>query len=70
MLEAAGIDVISDVQTGSNFQDHPTAYMAWNYTKDTPINPGLLATNATYLAAAEAEYYANRTGPVSLTIPV
>ena len=40
--------------------------MAWNYTKDTPIHPGLLATNVTYLADAEAEYYANRTGPVSI----
>jgi len=64
MLEAAGIEVVHDLPgVGMNFQDHPTGYFEWNYTNVPSINPSILSTNATYLAAAEAEYYANRTGP-------
>ncbi|KAH8880518.1 GMC oxidoreductase [Thozetella sp. PMI_491] len=49
---------------GANFQDHPTTRMSVNYTSQLPVNPTILS-NATYYAAAWAEYLANRTGPLT-----
>lgn len=64
MLEEAGIEVVHDLPgVGMNFQDHPTAYLAWSYTTDPYFpSPSELFTNATYNAEQEALYYANATG--------
>ncbi|GAB7360534.1 hypothetical protein MBLNU230_g8482t1 [Neophaeotheca triangularis] len=64
MLEEAGIEVVHDLPgVGSNFQDHPTAYLAWNYTTEPYFpQPDSLFTNATYNAEQEALYYANASG--------
>jgi choline dehydrogenase-like flavoprotein len=65
MLDNAGIEIVQDLPgVGSNFQDHPTAYMTWNLTEDTFPRPELLMTNVSFFAEAEDEYYTNRTGPL------
>jgi choline dehydrogenase-like flavoprotein len=64
VLKAAGIDVKVDLPgIGSNFQDHPTAYLMWAFNNDTTINTNSLSTNATFNATSYDEYVANKTGP-------
>jgi choline dehydrogenase-like flavoprotein len=64
MLEAAGITVVQDLPgVGMNFQDHPTAYLSYNFTRDFYPNPGVLQANASYNAMQRALYFKNRTGP-------
>ena len=64
MLYEAGVPLVSDLPgVGTNFQDHPTAFLAWDLTHDTYPNPQLLYDNATFNAEANETYYLNRTGP-------
>ncbi|KAK4508492.1 hypothetical protein PRZ48_002231 [Zasmidium cellare] len=68
MLEEAGVDVVYDLPgVGLNFQDHPTAYLSWNLTRN-PFHPTPqdLITNETFRAQAREEYEVNRTGPLTL----
>ncbi|KIW42802.1 uncharacterized protein PV06_06314 [Exophiala oligosperma] len=63
VLTAAGVNVKLDFPAvGSNFQDHPTAYLNWNVTNRFPY-PGILQENATYNTEALALYLNNLTGP-------
>ncbi|ROT36220.1 alcohol oxidase [Sodiomyces alkalinus F11] len=69
VLERAGIDVLVDLPgVGANFQDHPLGAQAlfyftnWNFSP----NPSDLQSNATFRALAEAEFAANRTGPLMI----
>ncbi|KIW13496.1 hypothetical protein PV08_08684 [Exophiala spinifera] len=63
VLTAAGVTVKLDFPAvGSNFQDHPTAYLNWNVSNRFPY-PGILQENATYNAEALALYLNNLTGP-------
>ncbi|KIX05367.1 uncharacterized protein Z518_06239 [Rhinocladiella mackenziei CBS 650.93] len=63
VLQAAGIKVKLDFPAvGSNFQDHPVAYLNWNVTNSFPY-PGILTVNATFYAEALALYLNNLTGP-------
>ncbi|KAF2162383.1 GMC oxidoreductase [Zasmidium cellare ATCC 36951] len=65
MLREAGIEVVSDLPgVGLNFQDHPTAYLSWNLTRNTfSPTPQDLTTNATFNARAKEEYDLHQTGP-------
>lgn len=64
VLEAANVNVKVDLAgVGNNFQDHPTAYVMFNFGNDTTINTNSLSTNATFNATSRAEYIANKTGP-------
>ncbi|KAJ9611119.1 hypothetical protein H2200_004302 [Cladophialophora chaetospira] len=63
VLSAAGVKVKLDFPAvGSNFQDHPTAYLNWNVTNSFPY-PGILLVNQTYNAEALALYFNKLTGP-------
>ncbi|KAF9876332.1 glucose oxidase [Colletotrichum karsti] len=69
LLEAAGIDVVVDLPgVGHNFQDHPLGPGAtFYYTKfDVHPDPTDLQTNQTFIDEAEAEFEANRTGPLTI----
>ncbi|PVH96905.1 GMC oxidoreductase [Periconia macrospinosa] len=69
VLEAAKIDVKLELPgVGNNFQDHPQAYLTCNFTQDVWPNPATLTNNATFLAAAQAEYDAHKTGPLTLNL--
>ena len=62
-IAAAGIQVKRDLPgVGTNYQDHPTAYLSWNISASFP-NPNSLAENATFNAFSLAQYVANHTGP-------
>lgn len=64
VLEAANITVKKDVPAvGSNFQDHPVIYMAYNISNQSFPNPQSIAKNATYNETAWEQYLENRTGP-------
>ncbi|KAH8671782.1 choline dehydrogenase-like protein [Tricladium varicosporioides] len=66
VLAAANITVKKDTPAvGSNFQDHPALTMLYNLSNQSFPNLNLYTTNATFLAEAEAEYNATRTGPWS-----
>ena len=63
VLDAAGVKTKLDFPAvGSNFQDHPTAYLNWNVSNSYPY-PGILQANATYNAEALALYLSKQTGP-------
>ncbi|KAB5539476.1 GMC oxidoreductase-like protein [Coniochaeta sp. 2T2.1] len=69
LLKSAGIDVVVDLPgVGTNFQDHPFQVGAtFNFTKFTADpEPDDLFTNQTFLASAQAEFDARRTGPLSV----
>ncbi|KAK3317732.1 GMC oxidoreductase-like protein [Cercophora scortea] len=71
ILEAAGVPVVVDLPgVGSNFQDHPFSVGAnFNLSKfDIHPDPTDLQTNQTFIALAEAEFAANRTGPLSVGV--
>ncbi|CAO2652268.1 Nn.00g005510.m01.CDS01 [Neocucurbitaria sp. VM-36] len=50
---------------GSNFQDHPALYMAFNLSNQSNPNPDMLGTalDQKFNATAAELYFANRTGP-------
>ncbi|KAK5201184.1 hypothetical protein LTR16_003550, partial [Cryomyces antarcticus] len=64
LLEKYQIPVAIDLPgVGQNLQDHYLVGTFYPYNNHSHIYPTLLSTNASFNAAAEAEYYANRTGP-------
>jgi choline dehydrogenase-like flavoprotein len=63
VVEAAGIKSRVDLPAvGSNFQDHPVAWINWNTTNSFP-EPGILNSNQTFRAEAEQLYIEKKTGP-------
>lgn len=63
VVEAAGIESRIDLPAvGSNFQDHPVAYLNWTVTNTYP-QPDIMTTNATFAAEALKEYQEHLTGP-------
>jgi choline dehydrogenase len=69
VLTAAGIDVVIDLPgVGSNFQDHPQGGIASFRLTNFTIHPDPndLTSNATFRDAAQAEWAANKTGPLSI----
>ncbi|KAF1935737.1 choline dehydrogenase [Clathrospora elynae] len=65
-LSAANIDVKKDLEAvGSNFQDHPALYMAFNLSNQSVPNLDMLLTthDTTFNATAAELYAANRSGP-------
>lgn len=69
VVEAAGIESKLDMAAvGSNFQDHPVAYVNWTL-KNTFPSPDEAAINATFNAEALQEYLDNRSGPYTRAQP-
>lgn len=65
VLAAAGVKTKLDFPAvGSNFQDHPAAYLSWNVTNQFP-NPNSLATNATFFEESRKLYFDELTGPLT-----
>lgn len=65
VLDAAGVDTkLAFPAVGSNFQDHPVAFLSWNITSSFP-NPTTLATNATFFEEARELYFNEFTGPLT-----
>ena len=63
VVEAAGIESRIDLPAvGSNFQDHPVAYLNWT-VKNTYPAPDIMTTNATFAEEALQEYQEHLTGP-------
>lgn len=64
VLAMANVKVKKDMPAvGANFQDHPTAYMAYNISNQSFPTSTSLATNATFNATAWEQYTQNHTGP-------
>ncbi|KAK4163120.1 GMC oxidoreductase-like protein [Cladorrhinum sp. PSN259] len=69
LLKDAKIDVVVDLPgVGTNFQDHPFQVGAlFNLTRFTAApDPDDIFFNQTFIAEAQAEFNANRTGPLSI----
>jgi choline dehydrogenase-like flavoprotein len=65
VLSAAGVKTKLDLPAvGSNFQDHPVAYLSWNVTGSFP-NSGSLLANATFFEEARELYAEELTGPLT-----
>ena len=65
VLAAAGVKTKLDLPAvGSNFQDHPVAYLTWNITASFP-NSGSLAANATFFEESRKLYEDELTGPLT-----
>jgi choline dehydrogenase-like flavoprotein len=65
VLAAAGVKTKLDLPAvGSNFQDHPVAYLTWNITASFP-NSGSLAANATFFEESRRLYEEELTGPLT-----
>ncbi|KAF2208033.1 hypothetical protein CERZMDRAFT_114780 [Cercospora zeae-maydis SCOH1-5] len=65
LLQSANIPVVQDLPgVGLNFQDTPTIVAEFNFNHPVHPNP-LDLKNPTYKAAALAQYYTNRTGPLT-----
>lgn len=65
VLTAAGVKTKLDLPAvGSNFQDHPVAYLSWNITSSFPSS-GSLLTNATFFEEARQLYIDDLTGPLT-----
>lgn len=63
VVEAAGIKSRIDLPgVGSNFQDHPVAYLNWA-TKNTYPEPDIMTSNATFAEEARQQYLNHKTGP-------
>lgn len=66
VLKAAGVAVKHELDAvGSNFQDHPWGSVIYSATSNTFPHPNSLSNNATFYAEAEAQYAANKTGPLT-----
>jgi choline dehydrogenase-like flavoprotein len=64
VLREAGVEVLIDLPgVGSNLQDHSFSMSMYNFTRDVWPNPSQITANATFRAAAIAQYKANNTGP-------
>ena len=69
VLEDAGVETKRDlVGVGANFQDHPVAFTAWNFSGLAFPNSNSLFTNATYNETAWEEYVTNHTGPYTVAM--
>ena len=69
LLREADIDVVVDLPgVGSNFQDHPFQVGAFFNFTNFPFHPDVndMFENATYIAEAQAEFAANRTGALTI----
>lgn len=65
VLKAAGVKVKHDLASvGANLQDHANANLMWSTKNLSTPNPNFAADPAQN-ASAWAQYYANRTGPVT-----
>ncbi|KAK2812244.1 hypothetical protein FQN50_001602 [Emmonsiellopsis sp. PD_5] len=63
VVEAAGIESKLDLPgVGSNFQDHPVAYLNWELENTYP-QPDIMTTNETFATEALEEYLQHKTGP-------
>ncbi|KAK2799841.1 hypothetical protein FQN51_006442 [Onygenales sp. PD_10] len=63
VVEAAGIESRLDLPgVGSNFQDHPVAYLNWEMENTYP-QPNIMSINETFAAKALREYLQHKTGP-------
>ena len=66
VLKAAGVPVKLHLPSvGANLQDHATAVAQFGLGRQSFPNPDTIATNATYNATVWAEYFANKTGPIT-----
>ncbi|KAK7754952.1 hypothetical protein SLS62_003036 [Diatrype stigma] len=64
VIANAGVELKKDLPAvGANFQDHPSAYMTWNFSNLQFPNINLIYTNATYNESAWEEYVTNHIGP-------
>ncbi|KXH51004.1 glucose oxidase [Colletotrichum nymphaeae SA-01] len=69
LLEAAGIEVVVDLPgVGQNFQDHPVGAGATFTFTNFDVHPDMtdLVNNQTFVDEANAEFEANRTGPLTI----
>lgn len=65
VLEAAGIETKIDFPAvGSNFQDHPVAYISWTVNNTFP-SPSEPSTNTSFFNEAYDLYHQNHTGPLT-----
>lgn len=66
VLAAAGVKTKLDLPAvGSNFQDHPVAYLSWNVTSTSFPASGALLSNATFFEEARKLYAEELTGPLT-----
>ena len=67
LLKKHEIDTIADLPgVGQNFQDHPTLYPVFNFTKMIHPTPDDLASNETYAAEQLKLYWAKREGAYTI----
>lgn len=65
VLEAAGVETKIDFPAvGSNFQDHPVAYISWTVNNTFP-SPSEPSTNTSFFNEAYDLYHQNHTGPLT-----
>ncbi|KAK8068316.1 Choline dehydrogenase protein [Apiospora saccharicola] len=68
VLRRAGVQVKKDLPgVGANLQDHPTVQLRFNLSRQSFPNPDTIATDPDYNAIVWAEYYVNKTGPITAT---
>ncbi|KAK8037316.1 hypothetical protein PG991_000662 [Apiospora marii] len=68
VLRRAGIQAKKDLPgVGANLQDHPTVQLRFNLSRQSFPNPDTIAKDPDYNATVWAEYYANKTGPITAT---
>ncbi|GAB1742872.1 hypothetical protein NU219Hw_g8577t1 [Hortaea werneckii] len=68
LLEGLGIETIVDLPgVGNNFQDQPTIFMQYTYSKYPYPSPEWLITNETWTNEQLSLYFHNRSGP--MTVP-
>lgn len=67
LLHKLGISVLEDLPgVGYNFQDQPNYYFILGFTNTHGPTPDTLSSNAAFAKKASKEYYANRTGPLTM----
>jgi len=65
-LQALQIPVAIDLPgVGTNLQDHYLVGVSYPYKNQSYITSSIIAANATLMKQAEADFYANRTGPLT-----
>lgn len=68
VLRRAGVQVKKDLPgVGANLQDHPTVRLYFNLSRQSFPNPDSIANDPDYNATVWAEYYDNKTGPITVT---
>jgi choline dehydrogenase len=67
VLRPLEVDALVDLPgVGSNFQDHPTLYIIFNFSKRTSISMQNLGTDRTYASDQLKLYYEKRQGPYTI----